>query len=348
MDFILNTKLLPQSSHRVAIATFWHTFHHDGKIRPASVMFILPLLLLLYVLVVSSCYCCWCPYWMLLPSLLFVLAVLLLMTSMMMLSSLLLLLSSLSLTSFLLLLSSILCWRSCYHFHSCFCLHSCCCERSWYCCHPPLLLALLLLLACHCCCLHPNCGRYSCCCLHPNCGRYSCCYWRPFSSWWVTLAGLPAIAGIPGVARVSEVPVELAVAGGPAVICFPAVDGILTVASIPGDPRVPILAGGFTYWTVQWDILLDYRTIGQWLSDCYFLLLSDHRNIEYRIGEFKKLSDYRISDLGLNLSDYRISDSEKTIGCPPLADTLPLFLIYRYTYVLSGCYRNYLLLICNL
>ncbi len=49
-----------------------------------------------------------------------------------------------------------------------------------------------------------------------------------------------------------------------------------------------------------------------------FFRLSDYRNIEYRIRKFKKLSDYRISDLGLNLSDYRISDSEKTIGCPPL------------------------------
>jgi hypothetical protein len=28
-----------------------------------------------------------------------------------------------------------------------------------------------------------------------------------------------------------------------------------------------------------------------------------YQNIEYRIGEFKKLSYYRISDLGLNLSD---------------------------------------------
>jgi hypothetical protein len=53
----------------------------------------------------------------------------------------------------------------------------------------------------------------------------------------------------------------------------------------------------------------------------YFYLLSNYRNIEYRIGEFKKLSDYRISDQGLNLSDYRISDSEKTIGCPPLPRT---------------------------
>ncbi len=27
-------KTNPQSKHRVAIAAFWRTFHHDGKIRP--------------------------------------------------------------------------------------------------------------------------------------------------------------------------------------------------------------------------------------------------------------------------------------------------------------------------
>ncbi len=48
-------------------------------------------------------------------------------------------------------------------------------------------------------------------------------------------------------------------------------------------------------------IFFCYRTIGK-------------SNIEYRIGEFKKLSDYQISDQGLNLSDYRILDSEKTIS----------------------------------
>ena len=27
--------LKPQSKHRVAMASFWRTFHHDGKISPA-------------------------------------------------------------------------------------------------------------------------------------------------------------------------------------------------------------------------------------------------------------------------------------------------------------------------
>jgi hypothetical protein len=131
----------------------------------------------------------------------------------------------------------------------------------------------------------------------------------------VSVAGLPGIAGSPGVTSVSEVPFKLAVAGGPLVIGFPAVDGVLAVASILAHPGVPILAGVFTC-----DILKDYQTIRQWQSDCYFFCYHDYRNIEYQIGKFKKLSDYMISDLGLNLSDYQITDSEKTIGCPPLCN----------------------------
>ncbi len=42
-----------------------------------------------------------------------------------------------------------------------------------------------------------------------------------------------------------------AVAGGPAVIGFPAVEGVLAVSSVPADPGVHILAGGFTYWIVE-------------------------------------------------------------------------------------------------
>jgi hypothetical protein len=39
--------------------------------------------------------------------------------------------------------------------------------------------------------------------------------------------------------------------------------------------------------------LLDYWIMAIGL---YFFLISNYWNIEYRIGEFKKLSDYRISD----------------------------------------------------
>jgi hypothetical protein len=37
--------------------------------------------------------------------------------------------------------------------------------------------------------------------------------------------------------------------------------GVLAVASIPAQPSVPILASGFTYWTVECDILQDYWTV---------------------------------------------------------------------------------------
>jgi hypothetical protein len=47
------------------------------------------------------------------------------------------------------------------------------------------------------------------------------------------------------------VPFEHAVASGPAVAGFSADDGVLAVVSVPADPGAPILAGGFTYWTVQ-------------------------------------------------------------------------------------------------
>jgi hypothetical protein len=91
--------------------------------------------------------------------------------------------------------------------------------------------------------------------LHPDCGRHSCCCWRPLSSRGFPVAGLSAIADVPGVTNgvvgVSAVPFEHAVAGGPAVTVFPAVDGVLVVASVPANPGVPILAGGFTYWIVE-------------------------------------------------------------------------------------------------
>ncbi len=65
-------------------------------------------------------------------------------------------------------------------------------------------------------------------------------------------------------------------------------------------------------------VVSGHRIIILWLSDCHFFLLSNYRNIEYRIGQLKKESEYQISDKGPNLSDYRISDSEKTSSYPPL------------------------------
>jgi hypothetical protein len=104
-----------------------------------------------------------------------------------------------------------------------------------------LLLALLLLLVSL--------------LLHPDCGRPSCCSWRPLSSRWFPVAGLSAIADVPGITNgvvgVSAVPFKLAVAGGRAVTGFTSIDGVLAVASVSADPGVPILAGGFTYWIVK-------------------------------------------------------------------------------------------------
>ncbi len=133
-----------------------------------------------------------------------------LMPSIMMLLSL-LLLSSLILTAFLLLLASMLCWWSFCPFIPAFVSS-----------HD---IAVILTVACcwrYCCCLR------HCYCLHLNCGRYSCCCWHPFSIWWVAVAGLLAIAGIPGLAR-----------------CF--WGSFRTRCCNPADSGVPILAGGFKY-----------------------------------------------------------------------------------------------------
>ncbi len=78
-----------------------------------------------------------------------------------------------------------------------------------------------------------------------------------------------------------------------------------------------VLPPGFTYWILEWDILIIelsdygyqtviffcYRTIG--ISN---IVLANSRN-------------YRPIGYWIKASVYRISDSEKTIGCPPLPDT---------------------------
>ncbi len=113
-------------------------------------------------------------------------------------------------------------------------------------------IAVVLNVAC---CWHYCCSLCHCCCLHPNCGRHSCCCWRSLSSLWFPVAGLSAIADIPGVTNgivgVSAVPFKHAVAGGPDVTGFPTVKGVLAVASVPAYPGVHMLAGGFTYWIVE-------------------------------------------------------------------------------------------------
>ncbi len=107
----------------------------------------------------------------------------------------------------------------------------------------------------------------------------------------VTVGGVPAIADVPGVVGVSAVPFEHAVAGGPVVTGFPAVDGVLAVASIPVDHGVSSLANGFTYRTFQCTM----RHIRLY----YFFLLSEYRNIEYRVCGFK------LSAIGATSQSYR-------------------------------------------
>jgi hypothetical protein len=100
------------------------------------------------------------------------------------------------------------------------------------------------------------------------------------------VACITAVAGLPGVDI-------------HAVALVPAVAGILAAASAPANLGVPILCVVLTFRTVQCDILrrlADYRTV--------IFPLSDQRNIEHRTGEFEKLSDYRISEQGLDLSEF--------------------------------------------
>jgi hypothetical protein len=80
--------------------------------------------------------------------------------------------------------------------------------------------------------------------------------------------GCVAFAGVPGFVGVSAIVFSNAFAA------VSAVDGVLAAASFTADPGVPTP-----------------------------MLLSGYRNIEYQTGEFEKLSNYRISNQGLNQSD---------------------------------------------
>ncbi len=146
----------------------------------------------------------------------------------------------------------------------------CCCGQSSYCSHPCcwllltsllliaylLLMAFLLLLASLC-----FISRYSHCCWPP-------CY-----------CNLPGIVGFAAVALVPA--------------CFLVVAGILVTASIPADPGVPILDG--LLHTILYNLHCTMEqirvclTIGLWLANCYFFLLSYYPNIEYHTDS-KKLS----------------------------------------------------------
>ena len=104
-----------------------------------------------------------------------------------------------------------------------------------------------------------------------------------------------AIAGIPGDAIVSEVSFQLAVAGGPAVIGFPAVDGIIAVASFPTDPGVPI----FSWWLFILDGTMRHITR---LSN-----YSYHSNLSSNLG---RAHSFLSSNLG-----HALSNLSSNLGC---------------------------------
>ncbi len=153
-------------------------------------------------------------------------------------------------------------------------------------------IAVILAVACcwrYCCCLR------HCCCLHPNCCKHSCCCCRSFSSWWVTVAGLPAIPGVPGAAGISAVPFELSVAGGPAVVGF-----LLLMAFL-------LLLASLLVLHAWFYIFKDCRTIGLWLSD-YFsaIVLSEYQISDWWIQETIRLSDIGTRPQSIGLSDIRL------------------------------------------
>jgi hypothetical protein len=71
-------------------------------------------------------------------------------------------------------------------------------------------------------------SRHSCCCWSFKFLMVSCC-------WSLCYCDVPGVTN--GAVGVSAIPFEHG-AGGPAVTGFPAVDGVLAVASVPADPYV--------------------------------------------------------------------------------------------------------------
>ncbi len=62
----------------------------------------------------------------------------------------------------------------------------------------------------------------------------------------------------------------------------------------------------FSWWLYILDCRMWLITLSDYGCRIVTFLLSNYWNIEYRIGEFEKLSGYLISDKGLNLSDNQI------------------------------------------
>jgi hypothetical protein len=105
----------------------------------------------------------------------------------------------------------------------------------------------------------------------------------------LTVTGFPAFAAVPGVVGFSAVALIRAVFG------VPAVDGTFAVASFSADPGVSIVAGSFTYCTLQRDIhrLSDYRTTAIGLTFFSAIGLSEYRFEKLPIDYWIKASIYR-------------------------------------------------------
>ncbi len=162
-------------------------------------------------------------------------------------------------------------------------------------------------------------------------GGVSDCFWcRPYCVGGPVVAFIPTVACIPAVVIGLDIAVILNVAR---VALLLLLVSLLLLASWLSRAFLLLLVllaflysfrtcCCFTYWIVEWDVFLltclllyildcrmrrislsGYQTMAIGLN---FFMLSNCWNIEYRIGEFQKLSDYQILD------------SEKTIGCPSL------------------------------
>ena len=105
-----------------------------------------------------------------------------------------------------------------------------------------------------------------------------------------TFLVVPAIVGAPTVVVFPAVVCSLLL------LAYPTVDGVPAVASDPvvAVPLDHALLKNLTFWT---DGLLDY----------------DYQTIDYWTINLGKLSDYQLSDQGVQLLDYHLLEPGKTI-----------------------------------
>jgi hypothetical protein len=164
-----------------------------------------------------------------------------------------LLLTTLLLQASPLLLESPLSWPSSCCFYSCCCFLFCCCFVS-----SKLLQSLLLLLVA---------GFAIVACIPAVDGHFCCC--------------LRLFTIVPDVLIVAD---------------LPAIVALLEVVGVPAVAFVPACLWLVFLHSVQYNVhctmehIKGYWTIGLWLSNYYFFLLSYYRIIEYRTGKFYSIN----------------------------------------------------------